>query len=268
MSSPVIVNADDFGLNASVNEAVALAHREGVLTSASILANGPAVTQALRLARDLPTLGLGVHIALTELEPLTDCPDLAPGGRFPARHGEVFKRFLFGRQDPSQLRDELRAQLEAVVCSGFEVDHVNGHGHVHVLPAVLDELVPLCEEFGIPAIRWPVELPWDRKGGFAAKIKRSLLTGLCNQGAADVAHLKRPAAFYGLLGSGRMDQARLLAAAAALAEGDEPAEIMVHPAMADEAAYPEYLGRQELDALRSPELAAALPNRIRFADLT
>ncbi len=83
-----------------------------------------------------------------------------------------------------------------------------------------------------------------------------------------MAALRRPAAFYGLLGSGRMDQARLLAAAANLPDSAATAEIMVHPAMADEAAYPGYLGRQELDALRSPEVAAALPRRITFADLT
>jgi len=133
---------------------------------------------------------------------------------------------------------------------------------------VLDEQMPLCEEYAIPAIRWPVEAPWDRRGSFSGKVRRSLLAGLCHQGAADVAALRRPAAFYGLLGSGRMDQARLLAAAANLPDSAATAEIMVHPAMADEAAYPGYLGRQELDALRSPEVAAALPRRITFADLT
>lgn len=267
VTAGVIVNADDFGRSAGVNAAVVRAHREGVLSSASVLANGAAVGEALRLARDLPGLGLGIHLALTELEPLTHCPQLAPGGRFPATHGQVFRRFLLGQPGRRQLRDELRAQCEAVLASGLPVDHVDGHGHVHVLPAVLEELVPLCEAYGIGAIRWPVELPWGGVMPFGGRLRRGLLAGLCRQGASLVAGLRRPARFFGLMASGRMDTAMLLAAAAAGAGRDGPAEIMVHPAEADEAEYRGYRGRQELEGLCAPEVAAALPPRIRFADL-
>lgn len=267
MTCPVIVNADDFGLLDSVNQAIATAHRDGILTSASVLANGPALADALAMARDMPSLGLGVHLALTELKPLTNCPSLAPNGRFPASHGQVFRRFLFGRQDPAQIRDELRAQLERVMRSGLAVDHVDGHGHVHILPAVLEELAPLCREYCIPAIRWPLEESRLQRGSFKAKVKRAVLAGLCSQGEAELGDLCRPAGFYGLLGSGRMVEARLLAVAAELEEAAEPVEIMVHPAMADEAAYSGYLGRQELDALTAPAVVAAFEHRLRFGDL-
>ena len=267
MTCRVILNADDFGLSTAVNEAVQQAHCDGVLTSASLLANGPALEDALAMVQDMPELGVGLHLALTEFEPLTHCPGLAPDGRFPRSHSQVFRRFLFGRQDPAQLRDELRAQIERLLEHGIAIDHVDGHGHVHLLPAVLEEVVPLCEEYRIPAIRLPRETNWDRRGSFGAKTKRGLLAGLCNQGEADLGRLRRPDAFYGLLGSGRMDTARLLAAAAVIDGTSGTAEIMVHPALRDEAAYPGYLGRQELDALLSDEAAAALPARITFAGL-
>lgn len=259
----VIVNADDFGLCPAVNEAIVRAHREGVLSSASLLVNAPATAEAVALARDLPTLGLGAHLALTELAPLTACSHLAPDGRFPASHAATQWRLMVGRVPYAEIRAELAAQVECALETGLPIDHLDGHGHVHVVPIVLRAVVEICREYGIGAIRWPVAA--ERGGRWSDRLKAALLASWCRRGEQLATALARPAALGGLRHSGRMAKPILLATAASLPDGIS--EIMVHPATVDEAAYPGYLGAAELAALVDPEVAEALPPRATFADL-
>ncbi|MCC7494184.1 MAG: ChbG/HpnK family deacetylase [Fimbriimonadaceae bacterium] len=264
----LIVNADDFGLSDRVNQAVASAHRDGALSSASLLVNAPATAAAVRLAAALPGLGIGLHLALTELAPLTTCPALAPGGRFPPHHQQVFRRLLAEQVPRTEIAAEVRAQFAAARDSGLRIDHVDGHGHVHLLPGVLEAVVAACAEFGVPALRWPVEPAWEPPGltpGLGARLKRWLLRRLAQRGEPLVAGLARPAAFFGLAASGRVDQHLLLALAVTPWAG--VAELMVHPTTVDQAEYPAYCGARELAALTSAAVAAALPPRVTFREL-
>ncbi|MBI2301967.1 MAG: ChbG/HpnK family deacetylase [Armatimonadetes bacterium] len=261
----VVVNADDFGHSPAVNEAIARGHREGVVSSATLLVNAPGTADAVAMAKDLPRLGVGVHLALTETEPLTRCPHLAPGGRFAHSHAVVQARILAGLVPQQELRDEVRAQVDAACRTGLAIDHLDGHGHVHVLPGVLDVVLEACAEFGVTALRWPVEPRWVG-GGVKAALKRRLIASWCRRGARAAAHLRRPTCMFGLAWSGNLTAERLLRIVAHLPEG--VSEVMVHPALEDEAAYPGYHGAAELAAVCDPRVAAALPQRVTFGDLS
>ena len=260
MSRQVLINADDFGLCPEVNQAVVKAHREGVLTHASLLVNAPGTAEAVALARDMPTLKLGVHLALTEFEPLTRCPHLAPNGRFPSSHGLVYARLLTLRLPPDEIRAEVTAQLQAALNTGLRFEHIDGHGHVHVLPQVLRQVVEVGADAGLTRIRWPHEPEWETVAGLpqpslAARLKRALVRRLCDAGALEIARWERSDHFYGLALSGRMTTEPLRALVAALPEGSS--EIMVHPASRD-LLYPGYLGAQELAGLCDAEVAERL----------
>lgn len=265
MSRRVIINADDFGLCTEVNRAVRRAHRTGVLTSASLLVNAPGTAEAVALALELPTLGLGVHLALTELQPLTRCPRLAPHGRFPSSHSLVYARLLARRVSRAEVRGEIEAQLTAARATGLPFDHIDGHGHVHVLPQVLEALVDIGGSLGFDRLRWPDEAEWEpSRPPLAARLKRALVRRLCAAQPDAVRAWARTEHFFGLAASGQMTIARLRAVAAALPDGTS--EIMCHPATVD-GLYPGYLGAQELAALCDGELADALPPRVRFSEL-
>src|SRR6266849_6501592 len=114
MAVRVIVNADDFGLTARVNQGVLEAHTRGILTSASIMAVGQAFEHAARLARATPALDVGVHLTLVEERPLLpryQIPSLVgPEGRFP-RHADRFVlRYFAGRINLLEVRQELAEQ--------------------------------------------------------------------------------------------------------------------------------------------------------------
>lgn len=264
MPTRVIVNADDFGLCPAVNQAVALAHRTGVLSSTSLLVNAPATAEAVALAGELPELGVGLHLALTELEPLTAAPHLAPGGRFPSQHLVAQCRLWFQRVPAAELRAEVQAQFEAALRTGLPIDHVDGHGHVHLVPGVLEVVAECCREFGIRALRWSAEPP-GLCAPTAARLKRWLVAQWCRRGEAQTLGLARPAWFRGLVWSGQLSLARLRQLAASLPDGT--GEIMCHPAMHDEVAYAGYVGAVELAALRDPDLPDLLPPRARFSEL-
>jgi predicted glycoside hydrolase/deacetylase ChbG (UPF0249 family) len=126
----LIVTADDFGLTEGVNLAIIRAHREGVVTSASLMVNGGAVASAVALAQGHPTLDIGLHLNLTN-KPFALA--LRPGAR--------------------DIEQEIRSQIETVLKTGLNISHVDGHKHVHVIPAVLRILYRLTQEYGIPALR-------------------------------------------------------------------------------------------------------------------
>ena len=123
---------------------------------------------------------------------------------------------------------------------------------------MLEAVVEACQAHGIEAIRWP----WE-PGGRGAK--PWLLQALCRRGARVAAELARPVALWGLTASGQLTTPRLAAIARRLPPG--VSEIMVHPATADEVAYPGYLGAQELAALLDASIAAQLPAPVTFGAL-
>jgi predicted glycoside hydrolase/deacetylase ChbG (UPF0249 family) len=130
MNKRLIVTADDFGLTEGVNRAVVRAHQEGVVTSASLMVNSPAFESAVELARQNPNLDIGLHLDLTN------------------------KPFALAlRPHQLDLEREVRTQIEKAVGTGLDITHLDGHKHVHVIPAVLKVIRAVAPEYGIHAIR-------------------------------------------------------------------------------------------------------------------
>lgn len=140
----LIVNADDFGFTRDVNAGIVEAHREGILTATTLMAVGAAFDDAVRLARDNPTLDVGCHLVLTG----------APG--LPATVMALIRALALGRIDPYAA---LRAQIEKTIGAGIRPTHLDTHKHTHLHPAVLSAVARLSEEFGIRWVRRPFDLP-------------------------------------------------------------------------------------------------------------
>lgn len=259
----LIVHADDFGLTPQVNAGIVQAHRQGLVTSTSLMATGRAFAEAVGLARELPSLDLGVHLSLVEETPVLPAGRvaslIADNGRFVAGAGAFLRRLLRGGIDLRQVRAELEAQIAMVVDQGLPVSHLDGHQHLHVLPGVAAIVVELAGRFGIPAVR----LPRERLRGDmfkppvnAVRLAQMLvLHGFC-RGTA-LRRLRTPDYFLGFYDGGHLSPPRLRALLSHLPEG-KICELMCHPGLADRS--PDY-GHWRYD--HAGELAALCDPAIR-----
>jgi chitin disaccharide deacetylase len=248
----LIVTADDFGLHVAVNRAVEQATREGVLTAASLMVGAPAAADAVQRARDLPGLAVGLHLVLADgwsVLPQRSIPALVDAeGRFGNNMVRDGVRFFALPAVRRQLEAEIRAQFQAFADTGLPLDHVNAHKHFHLHPTLLDMLLRIGEEFGVPAVRLPREPAWGLLSPWVAIMRRRLR-------AARMAHNDY---VFGMSGSGSMDEARLLEILAKLPDG--VTEIYLHPADQSgiAASMSGYRHTDELAALLSPEVRATI----------
>ena len=157
----LIITADDFGAAVPINEAVEEGHRSGVLSAASLMVGAPAMTDAVERARRLPSLGVGLHLTLVDGRPVLSphqIPDLVgPDGRFsndPVRFGIAL---FFSPEMRRQTEAEIRTQFERFRATGLPLDHVNGHQHFHMHPAVTRAIARIAPDFGSPPVRIPLE---------------------------------------------------------------------------------------------------------------
>jgi hopanoid biosynthesis associated protein HpnK len=157
----LIVAADDFGLTEGVNQAIATAYRNGILTTASVIVNGRAFELAVGIVKNNPGLDVGLHLNLTEglstADP-TGIPSLANLSGFLYDHPLKLAAALFrGRVRSADLETEIRTQIEKTIGSGLEITHIDGHKHVHVIPQVFQAICHAAPDYGIQAIRSTVE---------------------------------------------------------------------------------------------------------------
>ena len=138
----LIVNADDFGLTAGVNRAIVETHTGGIVSSATLMANGAAFDDAVERARAAPTLSVGCHVVLVDGKPVSE-PDAvdtllairsAEPDKFHSRLPVVAARAVFGGFDPDQLVEEITAQIRTIQSAGLEPTHLDTHKHTHVFP--------------------------------------------------------------------------------------------------------------------------------------
>lgn len=141
----LIVNADDFGISLGTNYGILEAHKNGVVTSTTLMVNMPAASHAVDLAKATPTLGLGIHFNLTKGKPLTKASGLVEDS------GEFFKSYEnVAKINEDVIETELRAQLEKFLSYGIEPTHFDSHHHVHLLPNVLNVVEKLAREYKKP----------------------------------------------------------------------------------------------------------------------
>ena len=156
----LVVTADDFGASRGVNAAVVRAHRDGILTGASLMVRGEAAAEAVRAAREAPELGVGLHLVLAQGLPAAPAGEVRSlvtrEGRFPEnpvlagfRHAWAWCR----RGGRAELAREVEAQLAAFAATGLPLGHVDGHLNMHLHPMVLPTLIALAPRYGIRAMR-------------------------------------------------------------------------------------------------------------------
>jgi chitin disaccharide deacetylase len=263
----LIVTADDFGLHIAVNEAVEQASRAGVLTAASLMVAEAAAPDAVRRARELPALRVGLHLVLADghsMLPRERIPALVDAkGRFGTRMFIDGVRFFALPAVRRQLEDEIRAQFEAFRATGLRLDHVNAHKHFHLHPTLLAMLLRIGRDYGLGSrtdavvgVRVPAEPRWAAHPSafllapWLALMKRRLR-------AAGIPYNDH---VFGIANSGHMNEARLLKILARLPSG--VSEVYLHPATrsgtAIAASMNGYLHRDELAALMSPQVRAAM----------
>lgn len=271
----LIVNADDFGLTEGVNRAILDGHRNGIITSTTLMANGMAFDSAVAAASATPKLGVGVHLNLTQghpVSPASHVPSIVtPEGSFFSSPGALAKQILRRETKLRDIETELRSQIEKIASAGIPITHFDGHKHIHLLPSVFGVVLKLARDYGIHSVRCPLEPAASALGplrsgrrGWPRMAKQYLLAralstlAACQAGRANDAGLSRPDRFYGLSQTGFLDAALLEQILRALPEGTS--EIMCHPGYVDEALL---RVRTRLHGERETELEALTSAHIR-----
>lgn len=259
----VTFSADDFGLSIGVNEAVERAHRDGILNAASLMVAGPAAADAVRRARTMPELRVGLHLVVIE-GPAVLPPDQIPAlvdadGRFPAAQLALGINYFFRPGVRRQLAAEIRAQFDAFAATGLTLDHANAHKHMHLHPTVGRMLLEIGRDFGLPAVRVPAEPPATMAAcgtplGIGDRALYAWTALLRRQArAAGVATNDH---CFGLAWSGHMTADRVRLLLRHLPDGQS--EIYFHPAASRDAALrhlmPDYEHEAELATLMDRSL--------------
>ncbi|MGJ3649609.1 hopanoid biosynthesis-associated protein HpnK [Sphingomonas sp. GlSt437] len=262
----VIVTADDFGAAEAVNEAVEVAHTQGCLTAASLMVTGDAVDDAVARARRLPGLGVGLHLVLVEGRPALppqQIPDLVgPDGMFRTDMARTGVDIFFRPAVRRQLRAEVEAQFARFAATGLPLDHVNAHKHFHLHPTIAATMIEVGKRYGLKASRAPVE-PVNVIAAIELT-NRNATTRIADIWARRLRGRFRRQGIvmadqvFGLAWSGAMTTARVAALAARLPDG--VSEIYFHPGTRDDfpGHAPGYRYADELAALTSPGVKAAL----------
>jgi predicted glycoside hydrolase/deacetylase ChbG (UPF0249 family) len=152
------VNADDFGFTSGVNRAIVAAHSNGIVTSSTLMANGCAFTEAVELAKTIPTLSIGCHVVLIDGEPVLDAekiPSLTSSERFRDGLKGFAARAISGRIDIGEIFAEASAQIRKIQSAGIPVSHVDTHKHTHLFPNILRPVLRAARERGVRAVRNP-----------------------------------------------------------------------------------------------------------------
>jgi hopanoid biosynthesis associated protein HpnK len=241
----LILNADDFGMTLGVNEGIVRAHREGVLTSTTLMANGLAFADAVKKAEENPKLGVGCHLVLVggkPVAPAEQVPSLVDAqGNLPDSLPEFVARVSAGLIKKDEIERELRAQIQKIQNAGVILTHLDSHKHTHAHPKVMDVVGKVAQEFGITKIRRPVEnlrSSWEstRKDAegvskqiAAAGVVRVVASGF--EAFVEKYKLTCPDYFLGLAMTGQLGPAALRRMAASIQEGST--EIMLHPGIRD-----------------------------------
>jgi len=259
----LIINADDLGSGPGRDRGILRAFEGGVVTSASLLANGPSFEGAARAALD-GGLPVGVHLNLSEGMPLTGpIPGVTDAsGAFPGKDG--LRRLLAaGRLPLAELERELRAQIARVLDAGLRPDHLDSHQHCALFPEVWQLLIGLAGAFGIPALRLPLPAEPagdDPPGELGEELAFYRRLAPVTAVAIRAAGLFAPDGLWGMPLLDRLDRAALTRLLTELPAGTW--ELMVHPGEPDPGhpfSGPERLA--ELDALCAPELRPLIAAR-------
>jgi predicted glycoside hydrolase/deacetylase ChbG (UPF0249 family) len=232
-----------------VNQGILDAHRDGILTAATLMAPGDAFEDAVRIAKENPSLDVGCHLVLVG----------SPG--FPTSVPALVRAVMLGR---IRVYEELAAQVRRIIHAGISPTHLDTHKHTHLIPQVLDAVARISEEFKIPWVRRPFDFPmqpgsagWTKRAVSAAmgSVRGRFKRVLARHGCRSTDH------FAGFKFTGNYDARDLAALIRSLPEGST--EFMCHPGRCGEELRSartrlKESREAELRALCAPEVRAAL----------
>jgi len=239
----LIVNADDFGLTSGVNRAIVEAHQSGLVTSATLMANGMAFSQAVQIAATVPRLSVGCHLVLVDGCPVSDAsqiPSLVQGAvpRFRTSLFDFARHSLQGKITPHEVVAEATAQIGKLQAAGISVSHLDTHKHTHLFPQILRPLLQAATRCGVRAVRNPVEpislgqvaanpRLWKRWGQVKvlSRMAREFRSAVRDAG------MVTPEGTLGIVATGVMDEKLLRAMLANIPDGTW--ELVCHPGYDD-----------------------------------
>jgi hopanoid biosynthesis associated protein HpnK len=277
----LILNADDFGLTAGVNRAVAELHRAGVLTSASLMARACATDEAIEIACAAPTLRVGCHVVLVDGEPVLsprhDIPNLADpiSGRFRPTLAGFLERLLMGRIPSAEIEAETAVQIALLQSRGVVLTHIDTHKHAHIFPAVLRPVLRAAASCGIRAVRNPFEPRWSLRATHGASWLRRVEVSLLRLLEPAFRRIVAEEGFtttdgaLGVLATGSLDAATIISLLQNLPAGTW--ELVTHPGYNDAElaeAHTRLVASREIErqALSALQQFPAI-ERISFAQL-
>lgn len=274
----LILNADDFGLTMGINEAIVRAHRDGILTSATVMASMPAFQDAVARAKSNPSLGVGVHLVLVDGRPIAPPNEVSSlldeNGEFSRSLPAFVARLTAGLIRQEHIERELRAQIGKVRSAGIEPSHVDTHKHTHAHPKVMESVARVAKESGITRLRKPFEDLHDSwastrenraaavpqlTAAAAARLASRSFEAICRRYG-----LRFPDRFLGLAATGGINADILRSLIDTVEDG--VTEIMLHPGICDtdlaQTGSRLQMHRQlELDALLARGLRGVLNER-------
>jgi predicted glycoside hydrolase/deacetylase ChbG (UPF0249 family) len=248
LSRLLVVNADDFGFTRDVNQGIVEAHCHGILTSTTLMATGAAFEDAVRLAKENPSLDVGCHLVLVGSPPL------------PQTVTQLVQALALKR---IRIREELAGQARKILDAGLRPTHLDTHKHTHLLPPVLEAVAEISEEFRIPWVRRPFDFPLQA-GGVPWKTRAANRVMAAARGRFERLLRRRGCRFTdhfaGFRLTGKFDAASLASLIRALPEGST--EFMCHPGRCGDELR---AARTRLKDSREAELRALTAPEVRTA---
>lgn len=233
----IMIVADDYGLDVSINRGIERAFRKGALTAASLLVNGPAYYDAVERALQNPSWNIGLHLNLTEgkaVLPQKEIPSLVnEDGIFKRKIKSFLLALILRKINIEDVEKEIRAQFTAYKGTCLSLTHVSGHQHIHIIPSVLRIVIPLARKYNVPYIRYPREplrleniyniLHWNRT------VEQIMLSSicLCSKKLLSINGYDIRRKFVGFFYGGRLTKERLFKIITTYK--NIPIEIMCHP---------------------------------------
>ncbi|MBS1811121.1 MAG: ChbG/HpnK family deacetylase [Acidobacteria bacterium] len=254
----LILNADDYGACLAVNAAIEELALANLLGGVSVLATGECWESAIGFLREHPGVSAGIHLNLVEGTPVSSSPAvgvlLDKKGSLLPRNSILSRWMLSPRAVSKAIEIEWRAQIERLLQAGIQLTHADSHQHLHGFPPAFHIALKLCDEYRIPALRFPREQNQIKQRTLAAIALNANLRFVHQ--ALRKSSIRHNDHFLGFKRAGEYGLAELLTDVSLLQDGIT--EIALHPSLENNSPYPKLRGNDERKALLSQEFQILL----------